>query len=255
MTGAPAPLLEVAVTSPAGAAAALGAGADRLELCSALELGGLTPSPALLETALEVAARAGRGVHVLVRCRPGDFVHDADEVDLTARDVRHAVRAGAAGVVVGALRADGTLDAGALRRWVEAAQLQRAGCAVVLHRAVDHAADPVAAAVAAAALGVDGVLSSGGAPTAGAGADVLRRMARALGPVPLVAGGGVRPGDVAALLATGARAVHLSAKRAADPRGAGGVALGSAGGSARWQTDPVVVAAARAALDAAAGPG
>ncbi|NAZ85689.1 copper homeostasis protein CutC [Kineococcus indalonis] len=182
MTGAPGPLLEVAVTSPADAATALAAGADRLELCSALELGGLTPSQALVEAAVEVAARAGRPVHVLVRCRPGDFVHDPDEVALTERDVRHAVRAGAAGVVVGALRADGTLDTGAVRRWARAARAERAGCAVVLHRAVDHAADPVAAAAAAAGLGLDGVLSSGGAPTAVQGAGVLRRVAAASRP-------------------------------------------------------------------------
>ncbi|MCZ4632540.1 copper homeostasis protein CutC, partial [Streptomyces rubrogriseus] len=102
--------LEIAVVSPAGARTARENGADRVELCTGLELGGLTPSTAAVAAAVE----SGPPVHVLVRCRPGDFVYDAEEVALMAAEVRTALRAGARGVVVGALTPDGALDTDAL---------------------------------------------------------------------------------------------------------------------------------------------
>jgi len=239
--------LEVAVTSAAGAAAAAAGGADRVELCSALELGGVTPSTALVEA----CAGGPLPVHVLVRCRPGSFVYDDTELALMERDVRLAVRAGAAGVVVGALTAAGGLDVDSVRRLVSAARDERADVQVTVHRAIDHCADVVAGAALLPSAGVDRVLTSGGAPAAAGALAVLVRMAAVLGPVQLMAGGGVSPAAVPALVGAGVDAVHLSAKRRV--RGTGGhVALGAAGGTEHFVTDPVIVAAARAALDAAA---
>ncbi|QQD76408.1 copper homeostasis protein CutC [Curtobacterium sp. YC1] len=239
--------LEIAVTSPAGAVAARDGGADRVELCVGLELGGLTPSQALVETTHETGIPA----HALVRCRPGGFVHTPDEVDLMVREVRTVLRSGAAGVVVGALRADRTLDEDALRRFVDAARSVSAAAEVTLHRAIDHAANPVAAAGSLAALGFTRVLTSGGAPTAVAGADTIARMVAAAGPVQVMAGAGVTPADVRALVATGAAAVHLSAKRPAADSAHAGVPMGAGDdGSAHFVTDAEVVAAARRALDA-----
>ncbi|MGY3262841.1 copper homeostasis protein CutC [Frigoribacterium sp. 2355] len=111
------PALEIAVTSAAGAVTARDGGADRVELCSALELGGVTPSQGLVEAAVAT----GVPVHALVRCRPGGFAYDADELDVMVREIRALVRSGVAGVVVGALREDGSLDVDALRWFVEAA--------------------------------------------------------------------------------------------------------------------------------------
>ncbi|PZE34541.1 copper homeostasis protein CutC [Curtobacterium sp. MCPF17_031] len=237
--------LEIAVTSATGAATARAGGADRVELCSALELGGLTPSQGLVEAAVAT----GIPVHVLVRCRPGGFVHAPDEIDLMERELVAVLRSGATGVVVGALRPDRTLDADTLTRFVAAARTERPDAEVTLHRAIDHAADPVAAAAGLAHLGFTRVLTSGGAPTALAGADTIARMVTAAGPVQVMAGAGVTPADVPVLLATGAAAVHLSAKRLADtahrgvPMGAGDA------GSGHFETDAEVVRAARAAVD------
>jgi copper homeostasis protein len=239
--------LEIAVTSPAGAIVARDGGADRVELCVGLELGGLTPSQALVETTHETGIPA----HALVRCRPGGFVHTPDEVELMVREVRTVLRSGAAGVVVGALRPDGTLDEDALRRFVDAARSVSATAEVTLHRAIDHAADPVAAAATLADLGFTRVLTSGAAPTAAAGAATITRMVDAAGPVQVMAGAGVTPADVPALVATGAAAVHLSAKRPAADSAHAGVPMGGADdGSAHFVTDAEVVAAARRALDA-----
>ncbi|MFS2075011.1 copper homeostasis protein CutC [Curtobacterium sp. CT11-133] len=247
MTTAAPVALEIAVTAPAGAIVARDGGADRVELCVGLELGGLTPSQALVETTHETGIPA----HALVRCRPGGFVHTPDEVELMVREVRTVLRSGAAGVVVGALRPDGTLDEDALRRFVDAARSVSATAEVTLHRAIDHAADPVAAAATLADLGFTRVLTSGAAPTAVAGAATITRMVDAAGPVQVMAGAGVTPADVPALVATGAAAVHLSAKRPAADSAHAGVPMGGADdGSAHFVTDAEVVGAARRALDA-----
>jgi len=241
--------LEIAVTAPAGALVARDGGADRVELCVGLELGGLTPSQALVEATHETGIPA----HALVRCRPGGFVYDDDDLALMEREVRTVLRSGAAGVVVGALRPDRTLDEDALRRFVDAARSVAAHAEVTLHRAVDHAADPVATVARLAGLGITRVLTSGGAPSAPAGAATIARMVEAAGPVQVMAGAGVRPDDVRALVATGVAAVHLSAKRSVVEPGHGGVPMGSGDdGSAHAVTDADVVAAARSALDAAA---
>jgi copper homeostasis protein len=201
----------------------------------------------------------GLPVHVLVRCRPGDFVHDDEEVALMAAEVRAVAAAGAAGVVVGVLDAEGALHAGAMRRLIgaarEAARAAGRPVEVTLHRAVDQADDPVAAAVLAASLGVTRILTSGGAPSAGAGTATLRAIAAAVPGVEVMAGGGVRPEDVAVLAATGVGAVHLSAKRPAPARRTGTwVPMGSAATAAdadrHFVTSPEIVAAARGALDA-----
>ena len=239
--------LEIAVTSPAGAIVARDGGADRVELCVGLELGGLTPSQALVEMTHETGIPA----HALVRCRPGGFVHDRGEVELMVREVRTVLRSGAAGVVVGALRPDGTLDEDALRRFVDAARSVSPAAEVTLHRAIDHSADPVAAAAMLEGLGFTRVLTSGAAPTAVAGAATIARMVAAAGSVQVMAGAGVTPADLPALVATGAAAVHLSAKRPAPDSAHAGVPMGGADdGSAHFVTDAEVVAGARHALDA-----
>ncbi|MFD0021448.1 copper homeostasis protein CutC [Streptomyces sp. NPDC058382] len=246
------PALEIAVTSPAGARAARESGADRVELCTALELGGLTPSAALVEA----VAEQGLPVQVLVRCRPGDFVHDAEELALMAADVRSVVASGAAGVVIGALTADGALDTAAIARLAEAARATGRPVDITLHRAIDQSADPVAGAALLPALGLTRVLTSGGAPTAARGRAVIAAMVAAAPGVEVMAGGGVRLADIPALTASGVAAVHLSAKTRA-PRRPGGawVPLGAGGTSAEqdthFVTDPVVVAQARRALEAA----
>lgn len=244
------PALEIAVTSPAGARAARENGADRVELCTALELGGLTPSAALVEA----VAAEGLPVQVLVRCRPGDFVHDAEEIALMAAEVRSVIASGASGVVIGALTADGALDADAVARLAEAARASGRPVEVTLHRAIDQSADPVATAALLPPLGLTRVLTSGGAPAAADGLTAIGAMVAAAPGVQVMAGGGVRLSDIPALASAGVASVHLSAKTRA-PRRLGGswIPLGAGGASAEqdthFVTDPEVVAQARRALE------
>ena len=114
------PTLEIAVQDSVGARLAMALGADRLELCTGLSTGGLTPSAGLVRQVVDVAG-PGR-VHVLVRPREGGFVYNAAEADLMVQDVKMlAETAGVAGVVVGALLPGGALDHPVLERMVEAA--------------------------------------------------------------------------------------------------------------------------------------
>ena len=242
----PTPVLEIAVQDVAGVRVAREVGAVRAELCVALgATGGLTPSLGLVEAAVAAAGDALE-IHPLVRCRAGGFVYDATEADVHLRDVRALVAAGASGVVVGALTASGAVDRDAVARLVEAA----GDAEVTFHRAVDALDDPASAVEALCGLGVTRVLTSGGAARSVDGLAVLRSMVQAAaGRLQVMAGGGVRPQDVAALVAVGVDAVHLSAKgvRSAD----GGV--GGGAGTGVEVTDPDLARAAAQALRSALG--
>ncbi|WP_217180829.1 copper homeostasis protein CutC [Streptomyces sp. AC495_CC817] len=217
------PALEIAVQDPAGVRIAARVGAARVELAQGLALGGLTPSPATLELAIEAAAAAGVEVHVLVRPRAGGFHYDDEEIALSELDVRRAVAAGAHGVVIGALDASGGLDLAAMARLRDAAD----GASVTLHRAIDVTADPVATLAAARDLGLRRVLTSGGGSAAIDGIDTLRALvAEASGAIEVMAGSGVDAASAPALAATGVDALHFSAKRTV--RVDGGVRMGSA---------------------------
>ena len=136
---------------------AVGVGADRIELCAAPEVGGLTPGAGLLEGA--ISAAAGRlDVVALVRPRVGGFaLRGPGELEALVRDVRAARAAGASGIAVGVLGRDGELDEGAMRELVSASE----GMPVTLHRAIDLTPDPVDTLEKAADLGVSRVLTSG----------------------------------------------------------------------------------------------
>lgn len=235
--------VEIAVQDVAGVRVALAEGADRLELCVALGLGGLTPSAGLVRAAVAEAREAGRAgfVHVLVRPRGGGFVYDSDELETTAADIRFAREAGAAGVVVGAIDEVGRVDAAAVERFVAAAE----GLDVTFHRAFDLLPDPLAAAETLVELGVTRILTSGGAVRSIDGIETLRSLAqRFSGRLQIMAGGGVRVQDIHALLAAGVDAVHLSARQPIEgpPSGPGG------GDDAYDITDPITVQEAVAAV-------
>jgi copper homeostasis protein len=241
--GPPHPALEIAVQDVQGVADAMDSGADRVELCQALELGGLTPSAGLVQQAVAAARTRGssEAVHVLIRPRAGGFSYNATEVATMVADVEHVRRLGADGVVVGALLPDGGVDGSTLDRLVHAA----AGLSVTFHRALDVVPDPVATLDVLAEHGVGRVLTSGGAPRTIDGVDVLARM-RAAAPsgMEIMAGGGVRVDDIPEFMRLGVDAVHLSARRELS-----GEASGPGGGpSQRWVTDPHVVTAAAEAL-------
>ena len=234
-------LLEICVDNPAGLEAAVAGGADRIELCSALELGGLTPSAGLLD----MAVRTGCPTHMMIRPRAGGFVIEEDEAALMVEEIRLAIARGANGIVIGALGADGALDRDRLARFRDATR----DAAIVLHRAIDLVPDPVAAVREAVALGYDKILSSGGARTAVEGAATLAAMVDAAGDrLSVIAGSGVTPENVARLVAaTGVREIHGSASRRGAEPDAATLRLGFAT-EARRETDETIVAALRAAV-------
>ncbi len=208
---------------PAGVRIAKEVGAARVELATALALGGLTPSPATIELAVETAGVDGPEVHVLIRPRAGGFHYDDDELAVAELDVRRAIAAGAAGVVIGALDAEGRLDLFAMARLRDAA----AGAPATLHRAIDVTADPVATLRSARELGLRRVLTSGGASAAIDGIDTLRALvAAAEGEIEIMAGSGIDVASAPLLAAAGVDAIHFSAKRAVNEDG--GVRMGSA---------------------------
>lgn len=195
-------LLEVCVDNPAGLAAAVAGGADRIELCSALEVGGLTPSVGLMAR----AADCGLPVMALIRPRSGDFCHDPDELAVMRADIVAARRAGLAGVVIGAMRGD-ALDTPALADLVAVAE----DMDITLHRAADLCADPLAAVDVAISLGIRRILTSGGADSAAAGLPRLMAMVgHAAGRLSIMPGGGVSAETVAALRPLRPTEVHAS---------------------------------------------
>jgi copper homeostasis protein len=234
-------LLEICVDDPAGIREAVAGGADRLELCSALELGGLTPSAALIEQAVA----SGLPVHPMIRLRAGGYVLEDGDVPVIIDEIRLALARGAAGVVVGALLPDGRLDREAMARFRDAAR----DATIVLHRAIDLSVDPVAAVEEARVLGYDKILSSGGAASAPEGAATLVRMAEVAGPhLSIMAGAGVRPDNAAALIAaTGVREIHGSASRPGPPPEEKTICFGFAQGPRRI-TDRRIVAGIAAAI-------
>jgi len=197
-------LVEACVDTVGSAVAAEAGGAGRVELCANLVEGGTTPSLGTIALARE---RLGVPLFVLVRPRGGDFLYDADEVEVMRRDVALARRAGADGVVTGALAPDGRVDAAVTRALVDAARPM----AVTFHRAFDAARDPAEALEALVGLGVDRVLTSGGAASALEGAAALAALVRqSRDRLAVLAGGGVTEANVGQLVAaSGVREVHV----------------------------------------------
>lgn len=199
------PLIEVCVDRPERLLEAQEGGAQRIELCSRLDLDGLSPGPDWLEEAL---ARACVPLVVMVRPSPGPFQVGPEDLAVMLDEVRGLRSRAVAGVVLGAITADGRIDREAVGRLVEAA----GDLPVVFHRAFDRTADPLGALEDLVDLGVRRVLTSGGAASAWQGRAMLRALVeRAAGRIEVLAGGGVRDDHLADLLAaTGVEQVHAS---------------------------------------------
>lgn len=237
-------LVEICLEDVGGARAAAEAGADALEICAGLVEGGTTPTPGFVRHC--VAEAPDLEARVLVRARGGDFVHSPAEVAVMADDieaVRSAVPATARlGFVIGTLRADGSIDADAVRRLVAAC----GDAPVSFHKAFDSVPGKPSALALLADLGVTRVLTSGGPGPAldhlPVLADLVRRGADA---VRIAVGGGVRPANVARIVAeTGAPEVHL---RALGSVASAGLSAGYDDGT-RSVTSRGVVAEVMAAL-------
>ena len=203
-------ILEVCVDSYASAMAAIAGGADRLELCSALAVGGRTPSPVLLRQIREVSSIP---VRCLMRTRGGDFLYTPEEIRQMAMEITMLKEAGADGFVIGCLDADGNLDTDAMNPLLEAAE----GAGLTLHRCIDVSRNLCETYRAAAALGIDTILTSGGAGNCLNGMETIRQLITLReemnGPEVLI-GAGVKSSVITAFLekVPGARAFHMSGK-------------------------------------------
>jgi copper homeostasis protein len=195
-------LLEVCVESAAALAICQGV-ADRIELCSGLDIGGLTPSRGLMQQ----AKVSGLETHVLIRPQVGDFAFDQNALEMAIADIKHTKAVGLHGVVIGAT-ADGALDQDALQKMLQATD----GLTKTLHRAFDVVEDQFAALDTAIAMGFDRILTSGGATTAYAGRAQLAELnTYANGRIEIMAGSGVNSANIAEIVAdTGLTSFHAS---------------------------------------------
>ena len=246
-------LLEICVDSLASARAAIAGGAHRLELCSALTVGGLTPYRELLE---EIRAASAIPIRCLMRPRGGDFLYTKEEINMMVRQITALRRAGADGFVIGCLDAGGRLDMEAMRPLLDAAD----GCGLTLHRCIDVSCDPVQTYRDAARCGFDTVLTSGAAINCTAGQNMLARLLALRdetgGPEVLI-GAGVSAAAITQLRKSlpGARAFHASCKTEVESGmrfRRGGVPMGLPGLD-EWhiqQTSEQAVRLAKAALEA-----
>lgn len=250
-------VLEVCVDSTASALAAKRGGADRLELCADLIVGGTTPSLTLVQ---QVKAETGLPVRALLRPRFGDFCYDSYELAQMEQLAAELVEAGADGIVTGVLTPEGALDADAMQPIYAASRkaAEKAGrpVACTLHRAFDVCVDPFAALEAAREMGLCTILTSGQAASAPQGAALLRQLTEQAGKdVEILAGAGVSAQNIPVLAAqTGVRAFHLSGKQVLQSRMTfrrEGVPMGLPGFSEFevWQTSEANIRAARQALD------
>lgn len=232
--------LEVCIDSAEGLAQAVAGGADRIELCAALALGGLTPPTGLIE----LAARCGVPVVAMIRPRAGDFVWSEVEVDMMRTEIATVRAAGLHGVVLGASHPDGRLDLPVLRRLVAASQ----GLELVLHRCIDLTPDMGRALEEAVALGFHRILTSGGEITAEAGASRIAALVmQAAGRITVMPGSGVNPGNAGLLKGLGISEIHASCS-AQTPVSGRAVEMGFAP-PLRRQTDANAVRALRKVLE------
>lgn len=208
------PLIEGCVDSYASAIAAYRGGADRLELCANLAIGGTTPSLSLLEL---VRRDCPLPVNVLIRPRFGDFLYSAAELEEMEKEIRRFRDLGANGVVIGVLTPQGEVDMDAMGRLADCAgELD-----ITLHRAFDMTRDPIKTLKDAVRLGCRTILTSGQARNALEGAEVLAEIFRqAAGRIDIMAGCGVKKENIPTIYRrTGIRMFHTTGRRGAVESG------------------------------------
>lgn len=275
-------LLEVCVDSVESAIAAQKGGADRIELCSNLLIGGTTPSMSLYT---EIRKQIDIPIHILIRPRFGDFCYSEYEYKIMTEDIKAFQSAGANGVVIGCLLPNGTLDIEKLHEMIHLAKNMH----VTLHRAFDVCADPFQAFDDAMALGIQTILTSGQKAECTDGIELLAQLTahakklscnhfssdtfnrqicgdNATVPLPkkfpenttipqIMAGSGISPDNLAQVAAaTGVTTFHMSGKKIIDSRmiyRKEGVPMGLPLFSeyAKWQTDENTIRTARNILD------
>lgn len=203
-------ILEVAIDSLASARAAIAGGADRLELCGALAVGGVTPYAELLR---QIRQESEITIRCLIRPRGGDFLYTKEEIRMMAAQIGNLRSLGADGFVIGCLTPEGELDGKAMEPLLKAAE----GAGLTLHRCIDVSRDPCKTYLDAKALGFDTVLTSGAAGNSLLGMETIGKLFQLKelhnGPEVLI-GAGVNADVIAAFKQSfpQARAFHMSGK-------------------------------------------
>ena len=201
-------ILEICAGSVESAIAARNGGAKRIELCAALEVGGVTPSAGVIAEARKVE---GITLNVIIRPRGGDFLYNEYETACMEQDIRTCKQLGVDGVVIGALTAEGDIDTTICRRLIAAAD----GMSITFHRAFDMCRDAKKALKDLIALGCHRVLTSGQASTALEGIALLKELVeQANGRIIIMPGCGVNSTNAGEIIkATGATEIHASARK------------------------------------------
>jgi len=245
-------VLEICVDSLASARAAISGGADRLELCSALLAGGLTPYEGLLR---QIKAESNIPVRCLMRTRPGDFLYTPEELELLRMQILQLKEAGADGFVIGCLTAEGELDTEAMKPLVASC----GGKGITLHRCIDVSRDIEKTYRDAGEMGIDTVLTSGAAASCKLGRENIGKLLALrdeIGGPEILIGAGVNANVIRDFRKAfpGARAFHMSGKMELESTmrfRREGVPMGLPGLD-EWhiqQTDRSAVKAARTAMD------
>ena len=200
-------ILEACVDSFESACIAVSAGASRLELCTELSVGGLTPSMGLID---QVQTIPDIQIHVLIRPRSGDFCYCDSEIEVMIRDIEFAKAAGVDGVVYGALTENRNIDLMTMQHLYQAAGVLNS----TFHRAFDLVVDPLKALEELIDLGINRVLTSGLAPTAWLGRELLAELNRqADGRIIILPGGGINAQNVGQIMReTGVSEIHASGR-------------------------------------------
>lgn len=197
--------LEVCIDSLESARNAIAGGANRLELCAGLAMGGLTPSPALFQ---QIRRESDIKIHVMLRPRGGDFLYTDAEMEQMCDEARMYRSLGADGIAAGILTAEGALDVPRMKLLKEAI-----GCDMLftLHRAYDLTCDPLQALADARACGVTAVLTSGQQPTVSLGLPLIKTLVSSAEGLSIIPGAGLNARNITMIRSeTGASAFHLS---------------------------------------------
>lgn len=183
-------ILEVCVDSYTSMVTAKNAGADRIELCSALNIGGLTPSYGLMKKAKEIEDIE---IFVMIRPRCGDFLYDDNEFETMKQDINIAKQMGFDGIVTGILLPDGRIDIDRIKELVKVAHPLK----VVLHRAFDHAKNPIQDIPKLIDIGVCRILTSGQRVNALEGANYIAKAQEKFGDsITIMPGCGINAGNI-----------------------------------------------------------
>jgi len=199
--------IEVCVDNIESLLTAQQSGADRIELCSALALGGLTANAGFVQKSLDLATIP---LYAIIRPRAGDFVYSEQEIDIMVSDIKFMKLLGIQGVVIGVLTPDGNIDEAALKRLMSASR----DIGVTFHRAFDLCNDPKKALEILIDAGCERILTSGQQGTAQQGCDLIKELViQADDRISIMPGAGVNPQNAAHIISrTQVSELHLSGK-------------------------------------------